>query len=128
MRYVLTLIAALALASPALADPPLPPVLAKYFTLPPVEFDHPFPGNVRIVPLPIEEVQRNCPQTSMIIVACSYTDRVWNDCIVYVYDLAAKAARVLEPLLRHEIGHCNGWPADHPNARDPNTGETIRNE
>jgi hypothetical protein len=29
---------------------------------------------------------------------------------------------------RHELGHCNGWPADHPNARwvEKESGKSVK--
>jgi hypothetical protein len=45
--------------------------------------------------------------------------------IVYSFDTPALArkqhrnydAKIKSNVFRHEQGHCNGWPANHPNAR-----------
>lgn len=37
--------------------------------------------------------------------------------IVYSYDPSGKDKRMERNVWRHEVAHCNGWPADHPGAR-----------
>lgn len=36
--------------------------------------------------------------------------------IVYSYDPTGKDPKMADNTLRHEYGHVNGWPANHPNA------------
>jgi hypothetical protein len=45
--------------------------------------------------------------------------RVIFACHVYIAEdeILKAAGLTYEIAYRHEIGHCNGWPADHPGAR-----------
>jgi hypothetical protein len=93
--------------------------------LPPVEFDKPYAGKLMIRRVDSkEEVQRVC-QLSRPTVGCAVKPVV-DMCIIVIADDAAIAARgwTYEIVLRHEIGHCNGWPGDHPGARSSETART----
>ena len=43
-----------------------------------------------------------------------------DSCRIILIDDAVMKARgwTTELLLRHEIGHCNGWPGNHPGERE----------
>lgn len=74
--------------------------------LPPPQYDHPFHGQVVI------EQSYGGELTAMGgpcfpwlgAYACAKP-------VCYVYVMKGK---LTPELLRHEIAHCNGWPADHP--------------
>jgi hypothetical protein len=92
--------------------------------LPPLEYDHPYDGELKfITDLDQDTIKRMCgPKTS---VACI----LGGGKLSYAY--AAKECWIAlarqeeidrlglnrEMVIRHEIGHCNGWPLDHPTPR-----------
>lgn len=48
---------------------------------------------------------------------CTIKDRDGNNPeVVYSYDPTGKDPKMADNSLRHEIGHVNGWPKNHPNA------------
>lgn len=89
---------------------------------PPARYDIPYEGKLIEHQLPQQAVRRYCDRLA------SHYGRNWKatehqrGCsilepgfcvVVYIdrpYGLATPAA-----VKRHELGHCNGWPADHPN-------------
>jgi hypothetical protein len=81
---------------------------------PPPEFDKPFDGDLTIQRLSWDEIQKNCPPGTL---ACAWvTPKV---CVVMIPNddfLKRRGGRQYEDILRHEIGHCNGWPSDHGGA------------
>jgi hypothetical protein len=100
------------------------PAQAQRGFLPPEEFDHPFDGSLRVVRLQTQqEVRQNCPNMTFILPVASGCSVKWKSlprlCYVFmVSDDEIKAAGYdPEIVLRHEIGHCNGWPSDHKGAR-----------
>jgi hypothetical protein len=81
---------------------------------PPVRFDHPFTGKLTLYRLPQKEVVRICqnmPGASLQQHGCSQL--VGNRCTVVIINKTFMGAAPAS-VLRHEIGHCNGWPANHP--------------
>lgn len=78
--------------------------------IPPAIYDHSFPGKVIINDNYGGEISAwdgPCfPFTG--IDACAI--RVGNICYIYVI-----RGRITQQLIRHEIGHCNGWSASHNN-------------
>lgn len=109
----LTCIALLALASYVQAGPNDPT------WNPPARFDHPYHGKLTVYRLPQPEVARRC---KMLGVPGAYSNQ--RGCSFY-FGTPGTACTIIvikEPyqeqtplaVIRHEIGHCNGWPADHP--------------
>jgi hypothetical protein len=96
------------------------PVLPR-IPMPPAEFDHAYTGKKLTVLKEdnyafIRYVCRDNPTA----IACSYRiyDNVSDEtlsCLIMLGPMAHDDPQVL----RHEIGHCNGWPSDHPGARWP---------
>lgn len=86
---------------------------------PPARFDHPYHGKLRLYRLPQPEVAKRCrwlgvPNPYPEQRGCSFNvGTPGTMCVVIIinkpYLLQTPAA-----VLRHEIGHCNGWPANHP--------------
>ncbi len=99
-------LAAILIASPVFAGAPLDP---------PARFDHEFSGNLTIYRVNRANVQAECSDGGRLAVrkdvaGCAISEG--NDCTIY---LAMKTRRApIEAILRHEIAHCNGWPANHP--------------
>lgn len=83
---------------------------------PPARFDHPYHGHLIVHRLPQSEIVRLCramhmPGAGMNQHGCSHRDIGW--CEVWIIDKTFIRATP-QAVLRHEIGHCNGWPANHP--------------
>jgi hypothetical protein len=94
---------------------------AQYYSrnqpvLPPVEYDHPYTGDLTVSIVSQEEIARQCPNAKARL-GCN---RRWPDeCLVWIApdDVIEALGLTREVVLRHEIGHCNGWPSDHPGMR-----------
>jgi hypothetical protein len=90
--------------------------------LPPEAFDKPFDGRIVIQEArDYDEARKLCPGMvfTMEPLGCSYRIPAMKLCaIVKVSDEQIRAAgHDPEIFMRHEIGHCNSWPADHRGAR-----------
>lgn len=97
--------------------------------LPPPEFDHKpvIPPDYQYIR--VEAMQLICFREpgAPLVYSCSRTDRLAT-CHVYLPDLIAPGwagpqGRPVDEddvamLERHEDGHCNRWPANHPGARN----------
>lgn len=78
---------------------------------PPAEFDYTFPGEVVLFMTDEETTRKYCPDYG---VACVPPGGEPGKCVIifnaeYAYDFA--------DIMRHEMGHCNGWSRTHPGAR-----------
>ena len=93
--------------------------------LPPAEYDHPFDGEVVVFDeLDEKALQRECGRAINLrpgatAIACAPMGGPGKKCVVHIGEqrLLALQASSFENILRHEIGHCNGWPGDHRGAR-----------
>jgi len=108
------LLATLALVSPALAID-----RQAHFTNPPARYDHPYRGKLIVKIVAIEKLhgQSLCRKSSIVSHACAAMwDAPENQCIIWLPKVDGKVvtAEYQARALRHEIGHCNGWPANHP--------------
>ena len=87
--------------------------------LPPDEYDYPYPGSLRIIEISTrEEMERHCPPPpGLFRIACARRDG--NSCTIFhpPEDVIKRGNLTLNIVMRHEIGHCNGWPQDHRGAR-----------
>ena len=77
--------------------------------LPPRQYDHPYRGRLIIVDVPFAEMQRRCGGGPGHCYGYTYGD-MGGTCTIYVVSRDRY-------LIRHEVGHCNGWPGHHPGAR-----------
>ena len=97
--------------------PAMMPILPRV-ALPPTEFDRPYAGKLTVLKEDhyafIRHVCRDTPNA----LACSYRtyDSVSGETLSCLIMLGPVAHND-EQVLRHEMGHCNGWPGDHPGAR-----------
>jgi len=74
--------------------------------LPPSEYDHEYDGFLQLEIVSPESVKFWCGQQA---IACSMAfDKT---CVVYLPD---KSTIPRDILMRHELGHCNGWEPNHP--------------
>ncbi len=93
-----------------------PPRQSKIF--PPEKYDHYYEGDltIRIVPTK-EALIAACGAIAPNMLACAFNYA--KNCVIYMVDdeVMRKEGWNTGLLLRHEIGHCNGWAPDHPNVR-----------
>ncbi|RWN59629.1 hypothetical protein [Mesorhizobium sp.] len=89
---------------------------------PPVRFDHQYSGKLTVRYLPQKQVVAACEKlfaAYKIAAKPSFTQRGCSavtgktSCTVIVIDKTFGLATP-KAVLRHEIGHCNGWSASHP--------------
>lgn len=81
--------------------------------IPPARYDHPYPGVVNVTYLPPDKLMQVGGQVEhpgAILLGC--TTAVGPKSVYHVY-ISTQAPNPQE-VLRHERGHCNGWPGDHP--------------
>jgi hypothetical protein len=106
-----------AAAALALLCPSAP---AVEIPLPPPEYSKPYRGQVRWRHVSLAEVQRLCGgfgvRAYVIIYACAVPEG--THCLVVMPKIGGPITReVWQRLRAHELGHCAGWPGDHPNPR-----------
>lgn len=78
--------------------------------LPPREYDHPYYGKLDVQIVTASRARELCPRFG---VAC-VVEQSPSLCIIVVN---GEYARWLARIVRHEVGHCNGWPSTHPDTR-----------
>jgi hypothetical protein len=77
---------------------------------PPPQYIHPFGGAVIERVLPLAEARALCRKQGAAADACSWIKN--SKCFVVIPKNGP--VKSLAPYRRHEIAHCNGWPASHP--------------
>jgi hypothetical protein len=93
----------------------------KFQIMPPVEYDHPYTGELTLRRAKSQaEIRSICPTVSFnlgVATACSI--RRANSCMIAMApdDEIRKTGMTPEIVLRHETAHCNGWGPDHKGAR-----------
>jgi hypothetical protein len=91
----------------------------RFKELPPVEYDHMPDKIVTITDISTEaELRTRCgwTDTGKTIVGCAAaTDP--HLCHIYLGPRPSWTGLTRNIVLRHEMGHCSGWPADHPGIR-----------
>lgn len=90
---------------------------------PPARFDHAYAGKLTMRYMPQKQVIKACANlfakykvsatSSLVQRGCSAITSP-TSCTVILIDKTFKLATP-KAVLRHELGHCNGWPASHPN-------------
>jgi hypothetical protein len=81
--------------------------------LPPPGYDHPYAGKLTVVVTKdANEAHWMCKNDKHY--ACAYRDA--TSCTIYISPDAVIEALGASPerVRLHEIGHCNGWPGNHP--------------
>lgn len=88
--------------------------LAFYVQSPPAIYDHAFPGKTYIVNMRLHEIDAACG--GIPVLGCAPIGGIDGVCLIKAvtpgYDGIAKALYLR--IIRHERGHCLGWPASHP--------------
>jgi len=96
-----------------------PPTWVKL--LPPEEFDHPFDGTVSVWIVTQDHIRRHhCPRAKFSMgVALACSQKIAGTC--YIFKVPDDEIKQIgfdpDIVMRHEIGHCNGWGSDHKGAR-----------
>lgn len=88
---------------------------------PPARYDHEYDGDLTLFQLPQAEVANLCEEVfdaAGFPVEASQTQRgcSWqrgDSCFVVTIDTTYSGSTP-DAVLRHELGHCNGWPYTHP--------------
>jgi hypothetical protein len=114
MRKILALMICLWTVA-AYGEPPLPPPI-----LPPPEYDYYYPGGFVVFTLPSHaELVRMCGEGHDPFPSCSGKDAN-GTCVILALprDEIAALGYTYDAVKRHEFGHCNGWPKNHPGARN----------
>jgi hypothetical protein len=123
LKFLITgLVATMAGAAAAQTTPP--PKKSPFLILPPQGYDYPYQGALTITRGDARTMKEICPDNSTpLTLACAIRHPAVNACHIYIAeddvlcDVAGRsncvnpeAPRLLyEILLRHEMGHCNGW-------------------
>ena len=78
---------------------------------PPARYDHPYNGRVVERVVPKAEVPSLCMpmRADLLAAACSLESN--GTCSIV---LPSDGRAPVSTFRRHEIAHCNGWPANHP--------------
>jgi len=85
--------------------------LLGWVMLPPVEYDRPYKGKLTVHYVDPIGMFFNCG----IAGACAYMGGKW--CTIYFPTWLKPKSAAFNIRMRHEKGHCNGWPPNHPNPR-----------
>jgi len=96
---------------------------AQAQVIPPAQYDRPYGGSLTVNTVPTQRALAEiCPQAAARtpnMIGCAWRSPDGSQCrITLVSDavlvaLGSTRARIL----RHERGHCNGWPGHHPGGR-----------
>lgn len=94
----------------------LPPLFTMFLMAvpPPERYDYEYKGELTILRLSKEEANRRCDalRTSRTgsVAGCTLRYSDMKCTIILNRESVINEAS----LLRHEVAHCNGWPAHHP--------------
>ena len=122
MKLLLTGVAALFLATGA-AHAQTVSEAVKNFMLPPVEYDKPFGGKLEeVVVKSREEMDASCKRIGLSLptvpLGCGKLLAA-DHCVIYLArdEVNRSVGLTTDLVRRHEVGHCNGWPKEHPGGR-----------
>jgi hypothetical protein len=86
--------------------------------LPPPAFDHPYKGRLTERHGSLADVEHFCHTMQGIVSAYQALGcaKVFpKRCFIMIPRVGGTiSGRLQRDIRRHEIAHCNGWPADHP--------------
>jgi hypothetical protein len=82
-------------------------------TIAPERYDHAYPGQVIERVLPLEEARRFCASIGITADGCSAFVTGENGAQVCYIVLPVDGFDTVAAYRRHELAHCNGWPANH---------------
>src|SRR5262249_53188499 len=88
--------------------------------IPPLEYDHPYDKTLILTDYTDQTTLHTlCAEMPKAKTVLGSTKRYADRCEIWISDRwAYEAVGVTRNMvIRHELGHCNGWPDDHPGAR-----------
>jgi hypothetical protein len=95
---------------PARPAPPLSAPMIPHAPAPPIEFDGPYKGRLTVTNLEDYGIIRYICKNPTAVACAIHTS---GNCLI----LLGPGTWSNKDVMRHELGHCQGWPADHPGAR-----------
>lgn len=136
--FVLAVVAiSAARAEPSIAILPVKPnpnliapeVCTQYCILPPKQYDHPYKGKLTVETVRSQDDLREACGGSYrpgLTLGCARRSYDGSSCHIYLVPEEIIVARrwTRELMLRHEIGHCNGWSASHEGQRRYDADDT----
>jgi hypothetical protein len=93
-------------------------------SIPPEQFDRFFEGKIILIKVDAQEkLREHCSSIfSLDLIACAKrcANCATPTCTIAILEDAPLRAAGLttQTVMRHEIGHCNGWGSDHQGARE----------
>lgn len=89
------------------------------FDLPPVIYDHVPATPYTVQRMIASEVEGACQTLGAVpgSLACAWRTKIGCTVIMPVVGPGGVTQRSFDIFLRHEFGHCNGWPSNHGGAR-----------
>jgi hypothetical protein len=114
-------------------------VLSLGAFLPPAEYDRPYQGRLRIIYLDTPEtVVRMCTLAARGVanvrdkaIGCAVRGNLKRldadaDCVIFILESIShlRYGRTFNGMMRHEIGHCNGWDT-HEGMRDASAEPSL---
>ena len=93
----------------------------KFPEIPPVEYDHPFDGRASIF-YSDKQIWQDChidktKYPDGDLAGCAWPHNGECTIIIAPLNILKKYGLTYRIVLRHELGHCNGWGQDHAGAR-----------
>jgi hypothetical protein len=86
--------------------------------LPPLEYDYPYQGKLTVQRVDtIEELIVVCSTTRKWLLGCARPGTTSCQLILVRDEVIRQYGWTTELMMRHEVGHCNGWPQAHPGQR-----------
>jgi hypothetical protein len=104
---------------------PVRPAPTEHKILPPPEYDHIYEGDLTIVMVKtVEELLILCNVERPNTLACSIRAYDGKSCVIIMVEdeVMRKRNWTTGLLLRHEMGHCNGWTQAHEGQRPVYSG------
>ena len=86
-----------------------------YVQEPPTCYQHAYPGTVTEIILPSEQVEKLCNQIPHAD-ACMWFSKIPGQpptIVLPKVGIGGVSQLTQDALRRHEMAHCNGWPASH---------------
>jgi hypothetical protein len=94
-------------------QPPIHPIVP-----PPAIYDHAYTGALSVRQGSLAQVEHYCHTMHGIVstyraLGCSKVEA--HSCFLMIPSVGGPVtASIQSQIRRHELAHCNGWPADHP--------------
>ena len=137
-KLLLGCVAALSVLSASIAPAFAGDTVTRYSAiLPPAKYDVPYTGLLKIWISPLPVIEYFCRGESRT--GCTWPSE--NECTILIlepiaerknFDTITAEGRAITDVkgnlalfLRHELGHCNGWPKNHPDGRKTYADESV---